>query len=118
MMADNSMEDEEQAERIRNFMLRLGRNFTDHHVEEVAQVRIALRDVDFGISEEVGFALMVQAWKEANLNDAEAREMALIQIALLVCDGDLEIINNTVVISQTGKRWLDQLAKTGLGQNN
>jgi hypothetical protein len=110
--------DEGHNSAIRCLLRKLGRDPTNQQVECISQIHDTLRNCEMSFSEQVGLGLMVQAWKEVEPNDAEAREMALIQVALFVCDGDLEIADNTVVVSKNGRRWLDEQTKKGFGRHN
>src|ERR1041384_895154 len=99
------MAGEENLQSVRDCLCALGRNPKEDDVEQVARSLTGLRSCEMDAATTMGFGLIVQTWRNTGLSDARAREMALTQLALMVIEGDLQIADNIVIVTEQGRRW-------------
>ncbi len=67
---------------------------------------------------DMGFRLIMQAWGNSGQTDVQARETALTQLAVMVADGDLQISDNLLLVTEQGQLWLEREAAKGRGRAN
>ena len=116
MASENKDETPERA--VRQFLRAIGRRAIDDHVERVVQFLARLHSCGMTPETEMGFRLIVQAWRNSGQTDAQARETAQIQLAVMVADGDLQIGENLLLVTEQGRLWLEREAKAGRGNAN
>jgi hypothetical protein len=66
----------------------------------------------------LGFRLIVQAYRAAGQSDAQAQATARIQLAVMIADGDLQITDDMVIVTEQGPRWLERQAEEGHEKSN
>jgi hypothetical protein len=78
----------------------------------------ALRICKMSAPAKMGFSLMVQTLKSSGLAEAKAREVAFEYLAKMVEAGELEIVDNSLLITKKGQQWLKQEMAAGRGTAN
>jgi hypothetical protein len=86
--------------------------------ERRAKILAALQACKMSEPAKMGFGLMVQTLKSSGLPDAKARETAFEQLAKMVEAGELEIADNSLLVTEKGQRWLKKEMAAGRGTAN
>lgn len=87
-------------------------------IERRARILSALHTCKMSTPAKMGFGLMVQTLKSSGLPDTRARETAFEQLAKMVEDGELEIADNLILVTEKGQRWLKREMAAGRGKSN
>jgi hypothetical protein len=91
-------------------------NFND--AERRAKILSALRVCEMSAPAKMGFGLMIQALKGSGLPEAKAREVAFEDLAKMVEAGELEIVDNSLLVTEKGRLWLKQEIAAERGRAN
>jgi hypothetical protein len=86
--------------------------------ERRAKILSTLRVCEMSAPAKMGFGLMMQTLKSSGLADAKAREVAFEYLAKMVEAGELEIANNTLLVTEKGQQWLNREIAAGRGRSN
>jgi hypothetical protein len=86
--------------------------------EQLAKIVAALHACKMSEPAKMGFGLMVQTLKSLGLPDAKARETAFEQLAKMVEAGELEIADNSLLVTEKGQQWLERERAAGHGSAN
>ena len=87
-------------------------------IERRAKILAALHVCKMSAPAKMGFGLMVQTLKSSGLSDTRARETAFEQLAKMIEDGELEIADNSLLVTEKGQQWLKQEMAAGRGTTN
>ena len=109
---------EKQFESVRDFLRSVGRSASDAHVEAAVRSLAGLQSCEMTAPVKMGLGLIVQTWRNTGLSDVHAREMALTQLALMVVEGDLQIADNLLLVTEQGRLWLERENAKGRGRVN
>jgi len=66
----------------------------------------------------MGFGMMVQTLKSSGLADKMAREVAFENLAKMIEDEELKIVNNSLLVTEKGQLWLKKQIADGRGTAN
>ncbi len=101
--------------RVRDFLCGIGRNAD---IAGVARSLPGLESCRLTPEAEIGFRLIVQAYRAAGQAEAQAQATARIQLAVMLADGDLQIADDMVLVTEKGRRWLERQTEQGPGKSN
>jgi hypothetical protein len=108
----------EHENEIRQFLRAIGRSAGNAEITLIARSLTGLESCRLTPEVVLGFRLIVQADRAAGQSDAQARATARIQLAVMVADGDLQIADDMVIVTEQGRRWLERQAEDGHGKSN
>ena len=87
-------------------------------IERRARILSVLHVCKMSAPAKMGFGLMIQTLKSSGLAEAKAREVAFEYLAKMVEDGELEIADNSLLVTKKGQRWLKREMAAGCGKSN
>ena len=105
-------------ETVRESLRRLGRTANDAELERLAGIFTKLLSCQMTATAEMGFKLTLQTWRNTGLTDERAREVALTQRAIMIAEGELQIADNLLVVTEKGRQWLERQSSEGHGRGN
>ena len=112
------MGDREQVEVVRDCLRIFGRTAKDDEVQRLAGILTTVRSCQMTAPAEMGFKLVLQTWRNTGLTDNVAREVALTQLAIMIAEGELQIADNLLVVTKTGRQWLERQSPERHGRGN
>jgi hypothetical protein len=86
--------------------------------EPRGKILSALRACEMSAPAKIGFGLMMQTLKSSGLAESKAQQLAFEYLAKMVENGELEIVDNSLLVTKKGQQWLKQEIAEGRGREN